>query len=147
MKKVIGFNEQGRRKRARETKRAIAKAMKMTGHTYRDIAEVLDVSISTVNAMIRHDGPELTRLTEEIIKREGKRHRLLSEYILSQISDRDITRASLKEKIIASAILTDKAILIEGMQRQNATKGAETEQNAEQEAGRITLEYQEVTDN
>ena len=135
MKKIIGFNEQGRRARARKIKHSIAKALKMSGHTYRDIAEVLDVSISTVHAIVRHEGPEMERLTGEIIRREGKRHRVLAEYILTKIDDADISKASLKEKVIASAILTDKALLIDKAARKPGQKEAETEQNTEHAPG------------
>ena len=145
MSKAIGFNERGRRDRARKLKRAIAGSMKMAGHTYREIAEALDYSVSTVHAIVRHEGPIMDQLAEEIIKREGKRHRVLSEYILSRITDGDLAHASLKEKVIASAILTDKAILLDSKLNKPTQTPPKTEQNAEQSEQQFLLENQEVT--
>ncbi|MBI4824374.1 MAG: hypothetical protein HY805_09145 [Nitrospirae bacterium] len=56
------------------------------------------------------------KITEEkrVSARAAMKYWLLSDHILSKISELNLIYASLKDKVIASAILMDKARLIEG---------------------------------
>lgn len=100
-------------RRIRVGKRMLARAMRDSGHSYRQIAQALDISVGAVHYIVREGGPEVDRLAVEIRKRAAHRHHMLAEHILSSIDDRDIYKAPLKQKIIAAAILTDKGLMLE----------------------------------
>ena len=129
------------RRRINLGKRLLIRAMGKAGHTYREISRALDVSVGAVNYIIREEGPECTALADNIRIRNADRHRVLAEHILSSITDLDVSRASLKHKVIAAAILTDKAELLEKAQWERgcrwgkARQGGSIEQRNEQPAG------------
>jgi len=130
-----------KRRRISLSKRRLARAMSKAGHTYREISEALDVSIGALNYIVRQEGPEFDALAKEIKKRNVARHRMLAEHILSSIDDSDIMRAPLKNKVIAAAILTDKAELIEKNEAgKQPPVAAFSEQNTEQAEGTFSDE-------
>jgi len=110
-----------KRRKIGVAKRLVARAMKKAGHSFRQISEALDISVGALNYIVREGGPECDTLAHEIEVRNASRHRILAEHILSSIDDEDIRRAPLKQKVIAAAILTDKAEMIE--KRQSERKG------------------------
>ncbi len=98
-----------------QEKRAMAKALLASGRPYREVAEVLDISVGSVHNIMKESREDIMRILKETRARHAMKCLMLSSHILGRISDSDIVNASLKEKIIASAILADKAVKFEEM--------------------------------
>jgi len=78
------------------------------------IINLLDISIGTVHNIMKEPMEDIEVLVEHIKKRLAAKHYLLSDHILNKITDYNILKASLQQKVLSSAILTDKARLLEG---------------------------------
>lgn len=96
--------------------KAYAIALRSMGNSYGQIAEHLKVGKATVYDWINTlDAPQpLIEVSERIKKQLAAKQYMLSNGILSSISDEDIEKASLMQKVTSSSILIDKARLIEG---------------------------------
>jgi hypothetical protein len=92
-----------------EDKKSMARAMIEAGSSYRQAAEVLEISSGSVYNIMRTTHEDLNPIVSSVKLEFANKFYLLSDYIVSRISDLDIGRASLKEKAIAAAILADKA--------------------------------------
>ncbi|MBI4824705.1 MAG: hypothetical protein HY805_10850 [Nitrospirae bacterium] len=100
-------------KKISKDKRDIAKALLDSGKTYREIADALDISTGTLHN-ISKESPEKTKgFIKELRQRLSAKHYMLADYILGSINIINLNYASLKDKVIASAILLDKARLFE----------------------------------
>lgn len=98
-------------------KKAAAVELLRAGKTYREVAEALDISIGSVHN-IANEPPEVTApFVDEIKKRLAHKHYILADHILNNliISPYSIGKASLKDRVLAAAILLDKARQIEGV--------------------------------
>jgi transposase-like protein len=101
-------------RRIPEEKRKTAKAMLKAGKMVFEVAKALDLSRATVYRISHEDSDEdVEALAGEIRKEMAGRYLLLADTILRGIDDRELNRASLKDKAIAAAIFTDKAALLE----------------------------------
>jgi transposase-like protein len=120
--KGLPIKDSGRRKMYRripEEKRKTAKAMLKAGKLVYEVAEALDLSRATVYRMKHEDSDEdVEALAGEIRKEMAGRYLLLADTILRGIDDRELNRASLKDKAIAAAIFTDKAALLEKLREE-----------------------------
>ncbi len=96
-------------------RRAMAKALLATGRSYREVAEALDISVGSVHNIMKESSEDIMRILKETQARHAMKCLLLSDHILGRISDSDINHASLREKVIVSAILSDKALKFETM--------------------------------
>ena len=96
--------------------KAYAIALRAMGNSYGTIADHLKVGRTTVHTWINdiESNQPLKDVSEQIKKQLASKQYMLSNSILSAITDKDIERASLQQKIISSATLIDKARLIEG---------------------------------
>ena len=114
---LIAKREKDRKKEAKiaAEKRAMAASLLASGRPYREVAEALGISVGSVHNIMRESSKDITRLLKETRARIAMKCLLLSDHILGRISDHDIIYASLREKIIASAILADKAAKLEKM--------------------------------
>jgi hypothetical protein len=83
------------------------------GRSYREVAEAMELSVGSVHNIAKEPVERIEPVVREIRRRFAMKHWLLSDHILSDIHKRDLLHASLKEKAIASAILTDKAMELE----------------------------------
>ncbi|MBI4823665.1 MAG: helix-turn-helix domain-containing protein [Nitrospirae bacterium] len=101
-------------KKISKEKRLSARLMLLEGRSYREIASELQVSVGSIHNIVKETPENLSPLISEIKKRTAIKYWLLSDHILSRISELNLTYATLKDKVIASAILMDKARLIEG---------------------------------
>ena len=96
--------------------KAYAIALRAMGHSYRTIAKHIGSDKSTVHMWvndIKENNP-LNDVAGRIKKQLASKQYMLSNGILSSITDEDIQKASLMQKITSSSILIDKARLIEG---------------------------------
>ena len=122
-------------------KRVMAKTLIASGRSYREVAEVLDISVGSVHNIMKEAQENIMRILTETRARHAMKCLLLSDHILGRISDYDIANASLREKIIASAILADKA---EKSEKKDAGAGSAAggtkEKNARGPAGEETVE-------
>jgi hypothetical protein len=97
-------------KRIPEEKRKTAKAMLRAGKRVFEVAQALELSRATVYRLRHEDADEdVEALAEEIRKSMAGNYLLLADTILKGINDRELDRASLRDKAIAAAIFTDKA--------------------------------------
>ncbi len=96
-----------------QEKRAMAKALLASGRPYREVAEALDISVGSVHNIMKESREDVMRILKETRARHAMKCFLLSDHILGRISDSDIRNASLKEKVVASAMLDDKAAKFE----------------------------------
>ena len=96
--------------RIAEEKRAMAKALVAAGRPYREVAEALGISVGSVHNIMKESREDIMRILKETRARHAMKCFMLSDHILGRISDSDIINASLKDKVIASAILADKAV-------------------------------------
>jgi hypothetical protein len=103
----------GRRK-IPETRRELARALLEAGKTYREVAEALDMSVGSVHNVMKEPPERTAPLLSALKSRFAMKHLMISDHILGRISDTDIMQASLRDKVIAAAILADKARLLEG---------------------------------
>lgn len=101
------------KRKIEEERRELACALLRAGKSYREVAEALEMGISSVHRISKEPREELAPLIEELKSRFAARYYLIADYILGRISDGSIRDASLKERAIAAAILTDKAIQLE----------------------------------
>jgi hypothetical protein len=109
-------------KKIEEERRELASALLRAGKSYREVAEALQMGISSVHRISKEPREALAPLVDELKSRFSARYYLLADYILGRISDSSIIDASLKERAIAAAILTDKAMQLErhGLGRRKA---------------------------
>ncbi|MBI4822991.1 MAG: hypothetical protein HY805_02020 [Nitrospirae bacterium] len=108
-----------------EERKDIVHALVESGKSYREVASTLGISIGSVHKIMHEPDELIFPLVEQLKKRLSARHYLLSDYILSRISELNMTYASLKDKVIASAILIDKARLIDDSFRGRGIKELE----------------------
>ena len=94
-------------------KRELARVLLASGRTYREVAEALDISVGSVHNIMKESGERVGPLVASIKKRFAAKQFILADHILSRITDWDIGKASLKEKVLAAAILADKAAQME----------------------------------
>lgn len=105
--------------------KALASALRASGMSYRKIGFVLGVSNSTVHDWVNRStitgvaADRCKELADNVKSNLANKQYLLSNSILSAISDEDIARASLKDKVISSSIMIDKARLIDGESTEN----------------------------
>jgi hypothetical protein len=104
----------GAMKRIGEKKRQMARELLEAGRTYREVAEAMDISIGTLHNIMREPPEATASLVGEIKGRLSAKHYMLADYILNTIEPLNIHNASLRDKVIAAAILVDKARLLEG---------------------------------
>ena len=89
---------------------------------YEKIAFVLKVGSGSVHAWVNSSsrlGGRYHELAETVKNHLADKQYLLSNTILGSVSDADIERASLKDKVLSSSILIDKARLIDGESTEN----------------------------
>jgi hypothetical protein len=110
-----------------EEKKELARAMLKAKKTYREVAAALELSIGSVHNIMAEGHTDTGPLVEEIKKHFSSKYYMLVDHILDSINMYDIGGATLKEKAIAAAILTDKAMLVEG---KTGPEGEEKEQGA-----------------
>jgi len=96
-------------KRLEEKKRELASTLLKAGRNYREVAEALDMSIGSVHKVSREPREDLAPLVEELRRRFSAKCLLLADHLLSRITDTTVGNASLKDRVIAAAILADKA--------------------------------------
>jgi len=96
-----------------EEKRELARALLAAGKSYREVARAMDLSVGSVHNISRESSEDIEPLVAQIRGRFAMKHWLLADHILSRITDGNLLEASLKDKALAAAILTDKAIAIE----------------------------------
>jgi len=115
------FDPQARGNAMPEEK-AVAIALKAQGLTHVEIGEILGRSISSISNWI-HSSSDLaiSSMADGLKKHGGAKRHLISDAILGKISDTDVEKASLLQKVTASAILTEKARLLEGESTQNVS--------------------------
>lgn len=109
-------------KKITKEKRLSARLLLTEGAPYREIASELQISIGSVHNIVKETPENLSPFIKEIKQRAAMKYWLLSDHILSRISELNLTYATLKDKVIASAILMDKARLIEGDKTGNLNK-------------------------
>ena len=105
-----------------EELKAVAVALRSSGMPYEKIAFVLKVGSGSVRAWVNSSsrlGGRYHELAETVKSHLADKQYLLSNTILGSVSDADIERASLKDKVLSSSILIDKARLIEGQSTEN----------------------------
>jgi len=97
----------------RQTLRASISALLDEGLSYRAIAKKLDCSQTTIASVNKdRDGVDLT--TRGAINRaRAEMFRKKAEYILDSVTEEDIEKASLKDKVISAGILSQRASEIE----------------------------------
>ena len=100
-------------KKLPEEKKELARALLETGMSYREVSSALAISVASVHNISREPLEDLAPLVAEIRKRMASKCWLLADHILSKLGNLSIASATLKEKTIAAAILTDKAVLLE----------------------------------
>ena len=111
-----------------EEKKDLAVSLLRAGKSYREVAEALDISVGSVHNICMEPREGLDPLVAEIKSRLSARYYLLADHVLGWIIDDNLRGASLKEKAIAAAILTDKARMLDTRGRMRAAP-AENEQN------------------
>jgi hypothetical protein len=84
-----------------------------SGRGYREVAEALEISVGSVHNIMKEPDEDLEPFIKQIKVRFAKRHFILEEHILARISDSNIVKASLKDKVLSATILEDKALLID----------------------------------
>jgi len=102
--------------------KAVAIALKSQGLTNTMIADILGRSCGSISTWI-HASSDLaiSEVANGIKKHGGAKRHIISDAILGRISDEDVLKASLLQKVTASAILTEKARLLEGESTQNVS--------------------------
>ena len=96
-----------------EEKKELAQALLAAGKSYREVARAMDLSIGSVHNISRESSEDIEPLVAQIRGRFAMKHWLLADHILSRITEGNLLKASLKDKALAAAILTDKALAIE----------------------------------
>jgi hypothetical protein len=96
-----------------EQTRELARALLKAGRTYRDVAEAIQVSVGTVHNIAKEPYEDIEPLAAEIRRRFSMKYLLLADHVLGKITDMSIAKASLKDRALAAAILTDKAVQLE----------------------------------
>ena len=103
--------------------KAIAVALRASGMPYTKIAFVLKVGTGTVHHWVNSPGQlgdgRYQELAEQVKDQLANRSYLLSNTILANITDEDMKKAPLGSKVMASAILIDKARLLDGESTEN----------------------------
>lgn len=100
-------------KRINEDKREVVRVLLETGRSYRDVADTLEISIGSVHNIMKEPAGLTAGFVAALKARFAQKHYMLSDHILTRITDGDIRGASLKDKVIAAAILADKARSLE----------------------------------
>lgn len=104
-----------------EDQRALALALVAQGLSYRQVCSLTGIkSSSTITNWVRHSEQcpdstynyELHALAEQAKKRLADRQYLIATNILEEISNEDIEKASLYQKVTSHGILVDKARLM-----------------------------------
>ena len=116
--------------RISEEKKELATTLVKAGKPFREVAEVLQISIGSVHNISSEPYEDIAPIVDEIKKRSAFKHYLLSDYILSSISELNLTYASLKDKVLASAILTDKARVLDDEQKKDRMNRMNTSDEA-----------------
>jgi hypothetical protein len=97
----------------RENEKELARALLAMGRSYREVAEAMELSVGSIHNIAREPVERIEPVVREIRRRFAMKHWMLADHVLNTITRHDLSHASLKEKAIASAILTDKAITLE----------------------------------
>jgi transposase-like protein len=106
-------------KKIPEEKRKTAKAMLKAGKAVHEVARAMDLSRATVYRLMHEDSDEdVEALAGEIRRGMASRYLLLADTILRGIDDRELNAATLRDKAMAAAIFTDKAVQLETGLRQ-----------------------------
>lgn len=127
-----------------EELKAVAVALRAAGMPYEKISFVLKVGVGTVHSWVNSPemlGGRYSQLAEKVKSQLSNRQYLLSSSILSNISDEDMKKASLKDKVLSSSILIDKARLIDGEHTENhlvyVKRAAEIKSNLDKDNERL----------
>ncbi len=97
----------------KEETREVARALLAVGKSYRQVAEALEISVGTVHNIAREPRGDIEPLVRELKGRMAMKYWLIASHIMATINDRNLRNATLKEKAIAAAIFTDKAVALE----------------------------------
>jgi len=97
----------------RDDEKELARALLAMGRSYREVAEAMELSVGSIHNIAKEPIARIEPVVREIRRRFAMKHWLLSDHILSGIRPRDLLHATLREKALASAILTDKALALE----------------------------------
>lgn len=100
-------------KKLRTDEKELARGLLAMGKSYREVAEAMDLSVGSVHNIAKEPPERAEPMVTEIKRRFAMKHWLLADHILNRIHIHDVGRASLKEKAIAAAIITDKALMLE----------------------------------
>lgn len=121
-------------RRISDEKRKTAKAMLKAGKLVYEVAKALELSRATVYR-IKHEetDEDVEALAGEIRKEMAGRYLLLADTILRGINDIELDRASLKDKAIAAAIFTDKAVELEKLRKGRGPCPVEKDRCTEEE--------------
>ena len=92
--------------------------LKLKGLTNQQIGSLLGLSDNTVRARLRTSSEDIDN-TELFRKHRDKVFAFQSKKILQSITDADILKAGLRDKVIAASILFDKERLESGKSTQN----------------------------
>jgi hypothetical protein len=102
-----------RGKRLETEEKELARGLLAMGKSYREVAEALELSVGSVHNIAKEPLERVEPMVSEIKRRFAMKHWLLADHILNKIHIHDVARASLKEKALAAAIITDKALMLE----------------------------------
>lgn len=118
--------KKSRGQRIEEQRRELARALLKAGRSYREVAAALQMGVASVHRVAQEDPQDIEPLVREIKKRFSMKYYLLANHVLDSIDGSDIRNASLKEKALAAAILTDKAVGLDRLERVEHPSEAET---------------------
>jgi hypothetical protein len=102
-----------RGKRLETEEKELARGLLAMGKSYREVAEALELSVGSVHNIAKEPLERVEPMVSEIKRRFAMKHWLLADHILNKIHIHDVARASLREKALAAAIITDKALMLE----------------------------------
>jgi len=97
----------------KQDEKELARALLAMGRSYREVAEAMELSVGSVHNIAREPMERIEPVLQEIRRRFAMKHWMLADHILGNIDARDLMYAGLKEKALAAAILTDKAMVLE----------------------------------
>ncbi|MDA8174380.1 MAG: hypothetical protein M0018_07310 [Nitrospiraceae bacterium] len=115
-----------KREKIEEAKRDMARVLLESGRSYREVAGALEISIGSVHNIIKEPHEKTAPLLREIRERSAAKNLLLADHFLNRITDYNVNDASLKDKVICAAILTDKAMQMARKQKAGESRADET---------------------